>query len=69
MNGYIEKENNIARIYIGEHQALDNTKIHLHRLSSKEIQISWVADAEDFNYYDERAKRNEIIVHAVYKYE
>ncbi len=64
-----EKFSEISRIYIGQHQPLDNTKIILKRISDNEIEISWESDAPDFNYYDERAKRNNVKAHAIYRHD
>ncbi len=61
-----EKEDNIFRIYIGQHQALDNNILTLERTESGQVQIYWVSDSVDFNYYDDRAKRNELELSAVY---
>jgi len=56
------KEDNIFRIYLAEHHALDNNKVLISRCGPEEITVSWRADATDFNYCDERAKRNAVEV-------
>ena len=61
------KQNNVFRIYIGQHQSLDNNHLSIERISPTEIKISWIADAVDFNYYDERAKRNVVETYAIYQ--
>ncbi len=62
-----EKEEDVFLIYLGQHTALDNNHLELKRLSENQIEISWKCDAVDFNYYDERAKRNPIEVHCVFE--
>ncbi|MEO0536163.1 MAG: hypothetical protein AAF215_20100 [Cyanobacteria bacterium P01_A01_bin.123] len=59
-------DDNIFRIYIGQHQALDHNKVTIRRRNPTEIEIDWKSDAVDFNYYDERARRNVIEAHCVY---
>jgi hypothetical protein len=61
------KEDNIFRIYIGEHFALDNNKVAIERIGPGEFRLRWSADAADLNYYDERAKRNRIEVQAAFR--
>jgi hypothetical protein len=60
------KEDHIFRIYLHGHYALDNNKLTLRRVSPEAIELIWEADADDFCYYNEQAKRNAITVHAIY---
>ena len=62
-----EKTSNIFRIYIGQHQSLDNNVLQLRRLSDASVEILWQSDAPDFNYYDGRAKRNKVDVRCVHR--
>ena len=59
-------ERNVFRVYIGQHEALDDNRLSLRRLDERTIAIHWTAESEDFNYYDERAKRTKLEVFATY---
>ncbi|GAA6143208.1 hypothetical protein [Hydrogenophaga sp. 5NK40-0174] len=50
----------VMRIYMGGHYFLDNNRVRIQRTSPGSFSIEWTADAEDFNYYDERALRNSV---------
>ncbi|WP_413662490.1 hypothetical protein ACG1BZ_14830 [Microbulbifer sp. CNSA002] len=62
-----EKEENVSRIYMGEHLPLNKTKLILSRVSETELSIALQSTASDFNYYDERAKDNPIEAKVIYK--
>ena len=55
-----EKEDNISRIYIGQHQPLNENIISLEKINSNSYKLSWSSEAPDFNYYDERARNNKL---------
>ena len=42
------KEDNIFRIYISQHEALNNNRVSIVRNPDKQIEIKWNADAQDF---------------------
>ncbi len=56
------KADNIFRVYFGEHLGVDNNEVSLTKNDDGTLTILWKGDAPDFNYYDERAKRNKIEV-------
>lgn len=64
-----EKEENVSRVYMGEHLPLNKTSLILRRVSKKELSIFLKATTSDFNYYDERAKDNTVEFRLIYKHE
>lgn len=42
------KEDNIFRIYISQHEALNNNRVKITRNQDRQIEIRWHADAQDF---------------------
>ncbi len=42
------KENNIFRIYVSQHEALNNNRLKIVRSQGRQIEIKWSADAQDF---------------------
>ena len=42
------KKNNVFRIYISQHEALNNNRVKITRNQDNEIEIWWQADAQDF---------------------
>jgi hypothetical protein len=42
------KEDNIFRIYISQHEALNNNRVKIVRTQDKRIEIRWYAEAQDF---------------------
>ena len=42
------KEDNIFRIYISQHEALNNNRVTIVRNQGKQIEIRWHASAQDF---------------------
>jgi hypothetical protein len=63
----LSKSDNIFRIYLGEHFALDNNVLAIERVNIHELRLRWEADCVDLNYYDERAKRNRVEAHATFR--
>ena len=62
-----EKETNIARIYIGQHQALNKNLITLEKIESNLFRVIWASESSDFNYYDDRAKNNKLELNCEFK--
>ncbi len=42
------KEDNIFRIYISQHEALNNNRVTIVRYQDQRIEIQWCAEAQDF---------------------
>lgn len=61
------KDDNIFRIYLGAHFAMDNNVLSIERVGSDEFLIAWDADSVDLNYYDDKAQRNRIEVRATFR--
>ena len=62
-----EKEDNVSRIYIGQHQPLNENTIFLEKINSNSYKLSWYSEAPDFNYYDERARNNKLELNCEFK--
>lgn len=62
-----EKTKEIFRIYIGQHEPLDNNSLKIRCVNESLLEILWFADAVDFNYYDERATRNRLEVRCLFE--
>ena len=45
------KEDNIFRIYISQHQALNKNQVRIIRNQANQIEILWTSEAQDFNYF------------------
>lgn len=45
------KEDNIFRIYISQHEALNKNRVKIVRNPANQIEIQWTAKAQDFNYF------------------
>ena len=60
-------EENVFRIYMGQHQGLDNNEVVLSRDNGGNISIHWTSQTNDFKYYDHRAQINSVEVWATYQ--
>jgi hypothetical protein len=63
----ISKFDNIFRIYLSAHFALDNNVLTIERVDRDAVHIVWEADSVDLNYYDDRAKRNRVEVRTTFR--
>jgi hypothetical protein len=53
-----------TNLYFGEHFQPDNSHIRVTRLADDAYLVEWACTGEDVDYYDSRAKDNEIAVTA-----
>jgi hypothetical protein len=44
----VSKEDNIFRIYISQHEALNNNRVQIMRMEANQVHIRWHSESQDF---------------------